>query len=393
MKQSLDPVISAAVCSSLKLQQDPGSSDFVYLLPLKVNSQLVKYDIDKEAENLVKSTSDNLLKEVFFNETNSKRYLLFKVDKNAFIKDTLENNSNLIKPSIQSKRSKVVIDFSSPNVAKPFHVGHLRSTIMGNYIANMNKHFDNRVTKINYLGDWGTQFGYLSLGMELAQLNDDELREDPLRALYKAYVDVNKLAEGDPTIHEKAREIFNNMESGDSSENEKWKMIRELTTNELAKTYKRLNIQFDEYHWESTYRKKNIEDVISSMNNILATDEENKQIVPLNSKFNIPIIKSDGTTLYLTRDIAAAIDRYNKFQFDSMVYVVEAAQRQHFLNLNYVLSQMGMDWADRIQHVAFGKIRGMSTRKGTVVFLQDFLDEARAIMRLKQEKSHSKSLQ
>lgn len=223
-------MISTAVCSNLKLQQkDSDCSDFAYFLPLKASNQYFKYDINNEAENLAKSSPGNFIKEVYFSESNSNRYLWFRVDKNALIKDTLENNSNLIKPSIETNRSKVVIDFSSRNVAKPFHVGHLRSTIMGNYVANINQHFDNQVTKINYLGDWGTQFGYLSLGMELAGLSDDELKKDPLRTLYKAYVDVNKLAEEDPKIHEKAKEIFNNMESGDSTENEKWQIIRKLT--------------------------------------------------------------------------------------------------------------------------------------------------------------------
>lgn len=349
------------------------------------------YDIREEAENIVKNCRD-VFPEVTI-QGDLPPALLFGLNRETLVKKVLENNVTGPSPpcNFDSPR-KIVVEFSSPNVAKPFHVGHLRSTIIGNYISNLHHFCNDRTTKINYLGDWGTQFGFIQLGIDMLNLTEDSLKTNPISQLYKAYVRANKEAERDPGVFQRAREIFESLEKGEEEISKKWKILREYTTRELAETYERLGIRFDEYHWESMYASRCIDPVIEKINRLglLKTDAEKRKVVAINEKWNIPIIKSDGSTLYLTRDIAAAIDRYENHNFDLMYYVVENSQSNHFSNLVCILDKMKQPFADKLRHVKFGKIRGMSTRKGTAIFLSDFLDEARDAMREKQINSLSK---
>ena len=304
------------------------------------------------------------------------------------------NIQGVTAPFIDIKQQSIVVEFSSPNIAKPFHVGHLRSTIIGNYIANLHSFLSNNVQRINYLGDWGTQFGYIQVGIDLLGITDDAIKNDPIGELYRAYVHANQLSENDATIAKKARQIFENLEKGaDFASSQRWKVFRKYTTNELEKMYKRLGVTFDEYHWESMYKSQEIGKIIELMEALclLKIDKEERRVVVLNENRNIPIIKSDGSTLYVTRDIAAAIDRFERYNFDQMYYVVDNAQTDHFKNLFTILERMQQPFASRLHHVKFGKIRGMCTRKGTAVFLEDFLNEARDAMRKKQTQSSSKS--
>lgn len=311
----------------------------------------------------------------------------FEIGRDKYVKRLLESNIHGVAPPLIADNNKnVIVEFSSPNIAKPFHLGHLRSTVVGNCIANLNTFLQNRITRINYLGDWGTQFGYIQLGMELTNVDNMEVQKDPIKMLYNAYVNANKLAESDPDLHERAKEIFSRLELGDDKIYQNWQKIKQFTTVELENTYKRLGIAFDKYDWESMYTAKHISSIIDLMGemNVLTLDDLNRKVVFLNEEKAVPIIKSDGSTLYLSRDIAAAIDRFEKYKFDAMYYIVDYSQTEHFSNLFQILNKMKLPWADRLRHVKFGRVQGMSTRKGTAVFLEDILNEAKELMKQKQ---------
>lgn len=321
--------------------------------------------------------------------------LIFHLNQSTFYGSILNASSE--KPSdyrlIDEPKENVIVEYSSPNIAKPFHIGHLRSTIIGNFIANVFTTYGHNVTRINYLGDWGTQFGYLKLGMEMSGLTDDEVAKDPIKHLFYAYVEANRKAESDPEFAIKARQVFNQMENGELPDLEAWNQYRAYTVTEMERVYGRLGVKFDVYAWESDYRKMNILNQLDSFRSsgFLQTVDDGKELFVLDENNRPPILKSDGSTLYLTRDIAAVIDRQSKYKFDRMYYVAGNEQFQHFNNLFAIAKKIGVKNADKLKHVKFGKVEKMSTRKGNVVFLSDILDEIRDLMHNKQISSPSKS--
>lgn len=320
---------------------------------------------------------------------NNPELVQVNVDRGTFIQDILESITfNKLQTDVITK--KIVIDFSSPNIAKPFHAGHLRSTIIGNFIANINKHFNNKVTKINYLGDWGTQFGLLQYGLKSKGIDTDKLSDDPVKTLYDAYVYANQIAKQDETVHEEAKKYFSDIEQG-KMDLENWKKIRELTVQELENVYQRLGIQFDAYHWESDYNYLAIRDLMTSLESqkVITVDNTGKKVAKINNK-DVTVLKSDNATLYLSRDIAALLDRYKRYNFDKMLYVVDNAQTDHFAAVFNIVKNINNKCTEGCEHIKFGRIKGMSTRTGNVVFLNDILDEAKQKMHEKQLQSKSK---
>ncbi|XP_072019169.1 probable arginine--tRNA ligase, mitochondrial [Amphiura filiformis] len=285
----------------------------------------------------------------------------------------------------QPKREKVLIDYSSPNIAKPFHAGHLRSTLIGNFVAKINSTVGHEVVRINYLGDWGLQFGLLGAGFKRYG-SETQLADNPIKHLFDVYVEANKMADKDPVIEREAREFIQSMEQGDSNSLNLWQRFRQYSIEDYIKTYKRLGIEFDEYSGESQYWNKTpqlLEELTTK--GLLQTTQKGTQIVDLSDMYTghssyATLARSDGTSLYLTRDITAAIDRYDHHKFDRMYYVVDKSQVNHFKQLVGVLRKMGYSWANRIHHIQFGRVTGMKTRRGEVVFLADILDEARTRM-------------
>ncbi|XP_076176986.1 arginyl-tRNA synthetase, mitochondrial [Ptiloglossa arizonensis] len=353
----------------------------MYCFVLPLNSKY--YNVEGEVQNIIQNHSDDIFDKI----TIKNSIISFNVLRDKYVKTILESNySGLIPPLLLDKNKNIIVEFSSPNIAKPFHMGHLRSTIIGNYIANMNDFLQNKVKKINFLGDWGTQIGLIQLGLEKLNIDNIKMQTNPIKSLYEAYVLANNLAQTDPSIKQCARNIFRQLEFEDTIISQQWQTFKDYTIQELEKTYKRIDISFDEYHWESMYTAKSINKVISLMNKLqlLIKDDVNRLVMPLSELDKVSIIKSDGSTLYLTRDIAAAIDRFEKNKFDAMYYVVDNGQTLHFSTLVKILTKMKMPWADKLKHVKFGRIRGMSTRKGTAVFLEDFLNEAKEVMRCNQ---------
>lgn len=334
-----------------------------------------------------------------FNETTqiastarNKNDVIFCLNQHDFVRETLENASDKsYYKLVNMPQENIIVEYSSPNIAKPFHFGHLRSTIIGNFIANILSMYDHNVIRINYLGDWGTQFGYLKLGMNLMNLPNDEIAKDPIKHLFNAYVRANQLAETDASIAQKARDIFNQMENGDSTDIDAWNLYRKYTVNEMERLYARLGVVFDVYAWESDYRKSNILQQLETMrkSGFLQTEADGKVSFILNETEKRTILKSDGSTLYLTRDIAAVVDRQEKFNFDRIYYVAGNEQFQHFNSLFEIAKKIGVRNAHQLHHSKFGRVEKMSTRKGNVVFLSDILDEARELMFKKQLKSES----
>lgn len=299
---------------------------------------------------------------------------------------------------------KVVIEFSSPNIAKPFHAGHLRSTIIGGFLSNLHEKLGYEVVRLNYLGDWGKQFGVLAVGYGKYG-NAEALKKDPINHLFEVYVKTNADLSAEKGPDEKnpspsatddaARQYFKRMEDGDKEALDLWQIFRDLSIEKYKKTYKRLNIEYDRYSGESQVpaelMKKSLE-ILKEKG--LVTEDQGALLIdltPHNKKLGKAIVqKKDGTTLYLTRDISEAITRYEKYKFDKMIYVIAVQQDLHVAQFFEILKLMEVEFADKLQHVNFGMVQGMSTRKGTVVFLDNILEEARdkmhSVMKRNEEK-------
>lgn len=275
---------------------------------------------------------------------------------------------------------KVLVEFSSPNVAKPFHVGHLRSTLIGNFCANIYECVGHEVIRVNYLGDCGTQFGLILAQIEKNNFDLNSISDDPIGKLYQIYVEANAEAEKNEDFAQRARLIFTELEDGNTKLKSQWKIIRDFTISELEKTYERLGVRFDHFHGEAMYTNEHNREIIDKLENENLFEElkdGRKAIrVPIKLKSGktedkmVTVLKSDGSTLYITRDIAAAVHRKSEFGFDRMFYVVEQGQKDHFKGLFGILDRMGFDWSRDLSHVTFGRINGMSSRKGTAVFLK-----------------------
>jgi len=289
------------------------------------------------------------------------------------------------------ENKKIIVEFSSPNIAKPFHAGHLRSTIIGGFISNLYEKLGWDVIRMNYLGDWGKQFGLLAVGFDRYG-DENKLAKDPIHHLFEVYVRINKdiEEEGDSlpleeSTNGKAREYFKKMEDGDEEALKIWKRFRELSIEKYIATYARLNIKYDVYSGESQVSRDSMKKALEIFNEKGLTHEDKGAVLIDLTKFNKKlgktiVQKSDGTTLYLTRDVGAAMDRYEKYHFDKMIYVIATQQDLHTAQFFEILKQMGFDWAKTLQHINFGMVQGMSTRKGTVVFLDNILEETKEKM-------------
>ncbi|XP_053342496.1 probable arginine--tRNA ligase, mitochondrial isoform X2 [Clarias gariepinus] len=290
-------------------------------------------------------------------------------------------------------RGRTLVEYSSPNIAKKFHAGHLRSTIIGHFIANLKQALGIDVIRVNYLGDWGMQFGLLGAGFQRLG-SQDKLKENALQHLFEVYVQVNQEAELDESVRWDAAEFFRRLEQRDEQALLLWKQFREITVQEYRRIYQRLGVHFDHYSGESFHQSKT-QEVVTDLRTcgLLKTTEKGTGVVDLSEQGDMSsystVVRSDGTSLYITRDIAAALERKQMFGFDEMIYVTDKSQSAHFRQLFRILGLMGHDWADRCVHVPFGLVKGMSTRRGDVVFLEDVIDEARNRMlhKMKQSKT------
>ena len=274
----------------------------------------------------------------------------------------------------------VPIDMSSPNIAKPMSMGHLRSTVIGNSIANIYKKIGYSPIKINYIGDYGTQFGKLIAAYKHWG-SEEAVKRDPITNLFHYYVRFHKEAESRPELNDEGREWFKKLEDGDEEAVSLWKWFREVSLRDFKRIYKELGISFDSYNGEAFFNDK-MQPVVDELKEKgLLHESRGAQVVDMGPDENPAIIiKSDGTSIYLTRDLAAAIWRMKEYNFAQMLYVVGGEQAQHFVELKVVLKKMGYDWSDDIHYIPFGLItqggKKLSTRKGNVVFLDQVLKDA-----------------
>lgn len=275
----------------------------------------------------------------------------------------------------------VLVEYSSPNIAKPFHIGHLFSTAVGNSLARIYKHLGYNVQSLNHLGDWGTQFGKLICAYKLWG-DRAVIEKDPINELLKIYVKFHEEAEKNPELEDKAREYFKKLEDGDKETTELWEYFREVSLKEFRRVYDMLGVKFDSYNGEAFYSDKMDEVVEILRSKGLLTESDGAQVVDL-SDLNMPpciILKSDGATIYATRDIAAALYRHRTYDFYKNIYVVGTPQALHFKQIFEVMRRAGWSWSEGCEHVGFGLVKlpgkNMSTRHGDVVFLEDVLNES-----------------
>lgn len=313
-------------------------------------------------------------------------YVNFFLDKVATSAKTLQTIIDLkshFGHNDDGEGNNVTIDMSSPNIAKPMSMGHLRSTVIGNALANITAKNGYVPVKINHLGDWGTQFGKLIYAYKTWG-SADEVKADPIATLLRYYVEFHAKAKVDDTLNDEGRAWFKKLEDGDQEAHNLWQWFREESLKEFTEIYDHLGISFDSFNGEAFYNDK-MDKVIDLLEDkALLVRSQGAQIVDLsgiNPNLTPAMIKrSDGATLYMTRDLAAAIYRKDTYHFTKSLYVVGGEQREHFTQMKAVLSLMGFDWADDIEHISFGLItfngKKMSTRKGDVVLLKDVLDDA-----------------
>jgi len=275
----------------------------------------------------------------------------------------------------------IVLDFSSPNIAKPFHIAHLRSTVIGHSLYRIFDFEGYKCVRINHLGDWGTQFGKLVVAYKLWG-DDDRLANQGIDELLQLYVKFHEQAENQPELEDEARQWFVKMEAGDEEALALWQRFVDISLAEFKRIYELLGVEFDSYAGESFYNDKMDRIVNELKEKQLLEEDDGAALVRLDDYNMSPalILKKDGSSLYHTRDITAAIYRQETYNFEKAIYVTDYAQNLHFQQWFKIIELMGYDWYDRLHHVAFGRvsIEGMSlsTRKGNVLKLEDVLKQA-----------------
>lgn len=311
-------------------------------------------------------------------------YINFFTDKSVYAAEVMESIAKMGEnygTSEEGKGKTIVIDYSSPNIAKPFHVGHLRSTVIGSALYKIFEKMGYECVGVNHLGDWGTQFGKLIEAYKLWG-SKEEVEEKGISELTRIYVKFHEEAEKDPSLDDRARAWFVKMQDGDEEAITLWKWFYDISIKEFERVYEKLGVKFDHYTGESFYNDKMAAIVDELKEKKLLTESNGAMIVDLEDAKMPPclIIRTDGGTLYATRDITAAIYRKNTYDFDKCIYVTAIDQNLHFAQWFKVIEKMGYDWSKDLVHVPFGLVSledgKLSTRKGKVVLMEDLLDEA-----------------
>lgn len=311
-------------------------------------------------------------------------YVNFFLDKSQFAKQLLETiitEGHQFGNQTFGEGKTITMDVSHPNIAKPFSMGHLRSTVIGNAIGNLFEKTGYNVERLNYIGDWGTQFGKLIAAYKLWG-DEAKVRMNPIQELLNLYVYFHEKADEDSSLDQLGRDWFKKLEQGDEEATKLWKWFREESLEVFQTIYDLLGVSFDSYKGESSFHAQSDQIIEMLSENGLLEESDGAQVVRLDD-LNMPpalIKKSDGTTLYTTRDLAAAIYRKETYQHAESLYVVGNEQSLHFNQVRAVLHKLGYEWSDEITHIAFGMMlkdgKKMSTRKGKVVFLEEALDKA-----------------
>lgn len=376
----IEGIDEEAIYSSLERPQDLSKGD--YALPCFKFSKALRKSPVQIAEMLKEQIVSKA--NIFESVEAVNGYLNFKFDKNIETKLLVEQilkEGSSYGNSLEGQGKTICIDYSSVNIAKPFHIGHLLTTAIGGSLYRIYKKLGYNPIGINHLGDWGTQFGKLIVAYKKWG-SEKELTKKGVMYLNELYVKFHSEAESDPTLDDQARAYFKKIEDGDKESLSLFTLFKDITLKEVSKVYDRLNIKFDSYAGESFYNDK-MTPIIEELNkkNLIVVSD-GASIVDL-SKFDMPpclLVKADGATLYATRDIAAAFYRKNTYNFYKSLYVVAYQQNLHFKQFFKVIELMGYEWAKDLIHVQFGMVSllegTLSTRKGNVVLLNDVLNKA-----------------
>jgi len=313
-------------------------------------------------------------------------YLNFFVSREALARavlDEIYKNGENYGRSDEGRGKTVVIDYSSPNIARPFHIGHLYSTLIGAALYKMYAFLGHPVVGINYLGDWGTQFGKLITAYFLWS-SEEAVKEGGVRELLRVYVKYHAEAEERPELDNQAREWLLKMERGDETALNLWKWFRDISVEEYDRSYKRFGIHFDSYNGESFYNDK-MRPVVEELREKGLLEESDGAMIVRLDEYKMPpclILRSDGGTLYPTRDIASAFYRRKEYNFYKSLYVTDARQALHFAQWMKVVGLMGYDWESAMIHITYGLLTleegAMSIRKGNFIFVNDLIDDAKA---------------
>lgn len=334
---------------------------------------------------IAKSVAESIGDDPMFEKVeNVNAYVNMFISKEEFahevVSEAIEKGDDYGRSSIGGGK-KVIVEYSSPNIAKPFHIGHIRSTVIGNSIYKIYDFLGYDTMRINHLGDYGTQFGKMICAYRRWGNKEDVIKE-PIKSLLSYYTKFHVEAEKDPALEDEARAIFAKLEKGEPEEVELWQWFRDESLKEFNRVYDMLGITFDSYNGESFYSDKMPRFVQELKDKGLLVEDAGAQIVKLD-EYDLPpalITKSDGSTLYITRDIAAAVYRKETYDFYKNIYVVASQQNLHFQQWIKVIELLGYDWAKDCVHVPFGLVSmeegTMSTRQGRVIFLEDVLNRA-----------------
>ena len=333
------------------------------------------------AKGIAEAIADN---DIFEKVEQVNAYVNMFISKEEFVEDVIEEvmeQGDDYGRSNVGEGKPVIVEFSSPNIAKPFHIGHIRSTVIGNSINLLWDAMGYKVTRINHLGDYGTQFGKMIVAYRHWG-NEEDVRREPIKTLLHYYTKFHEEAENDPSLDDEARETFAKLEQGGKEETELWQWFRDESLKEFTRVYNMLGIEYDSYAGESFYSDKMPAVVQELKDKNLLVESNGAEIVDLEpyGLTPAPILKSDGSTLYITRDLACAKYRKATYDFYKNIYVVASQQNLHFQQLKKILELMGYEWSKDIVHVPFGLVSleegTMSTRAGRVVFLEDVLNRA-----------------
>lgn len=377
--QEVDSLTRDEIAASIEIPPSYDMGDYAF--PVFKLSKIFRKAPNLIAEDLASKFVNS---DYFEKIENKGPYLNFFIDKSKLVETVIEevlSKGDGFGSSKLGEGKTVIVEYSSPNIAKPFHMGHLRTTVIGNALYKIYKFLGFNTIAINHLGDYGTQFGMLISAYK--KWGDKEvIEEDPINELLKLYVRYNEEAEEKPELKDEARYWFKELENGNQEAYELWSWIREVSLKEFNRVYDMLNIKFDSYAGESFYSDK-MQRVLDELNEKnLLEESQGAYLVDL-EEYGMPpalIKKSDGSTLYTTRDIAAAIYRKETYDFYKNIYVVASQQNLHFQQWFKVVELMGYEWAKDCLHIPFGMVSledgPLSTRRGRVVFLEDVLNKA-----------------
>lgn len=379
LKPHIDGLEKEEIMAMIEAPADSKMGDYAF--PCFKLAKILRKAPPMIAKGIAEAIADDPL---FEKAENVNAYVNMFISKEDFAKavvgEVIEKGDDYGRSDIGEGR-KVIVEYSSPNIAKPFHIGHIRSTVIGNSIYKIYDFLGYDTMRINHLGDYGTQFGKMICAYRKWGNKEDVIKE-PIKSLLSYYTKFHEEAEKDPSLEDEARAIFARLEKGEKEEVELWQWFRDESLKEFNRVYDMLGITFDSYNGESFYSDKMPRFVDELKEKGLLVEDQGAQIVKLDD-YDLPpalITKSDGSTLYITRDIAAAVYRKETYDFYKNIYVVASQQNLHFQQWIQVIELLGYEWARDCVHVPFGLVSmedgTMSTRQGRVIFLEDVLNRA-----------------